>query len=87
MTIPTVSRIVFKDGNDRTGVVLRVDGRLSIISSGEGLSVQMDAAQLRALAQRAAGVAALLADQECAAAEEAGADLRRITAAGSMGSA
>lgn len=85
MTIPTVTRIMFKDGADRSGVVLRVDGRLSIISGGEGLSVQMDAAQLRALAQRAAGVAALLADQERAAAEEAAADLRRIT--GSAGHA
>lgn len=81
---PRVSRIEFKDGGDRSGLVVREDGRLAIIGHGTGLSVQLDAARMLGFGQRCIKVAALLAERERAAAEAAGADLSRVASAGSF---
>lgn len=77
---PTVNRIEFRDGSSFSGPVLRADGRLCLVARGKGLSIQLRPGQLRALARQANAVAALLEEREAAAAEEAAADLRRLSA-------
>ena len=85
MDLPTMSEVEIVDDPGFSGVCLRLDGRLILADEGKGLSVQLDVPALAALAKQAGFVALFLRAQSEAVAEEAGADLRRIT--GSAGHA
>jgi hypothetical protein len=83
---PQVSRIAFRDGGDRSGIVVREDGRVCLISQGVGLSVQLDPVRLHELGRQMIAVAALVEDRHAAAAAAADEDLlRAVSRAGSPG--
>lgn len=85
MDLPTMSEVEIVDDPGFSGVVLRLDGRLILADEGKGLSVQLDVPALASLGRQATLVALYLRAQGNAVAEEAAADLRRIT--GSAGHA
>lgn len=75
-----VSLIAFRDFPDFSGPILREDGRLAVCNRGKGFCIRLSPDQLREFGRKALVVAALLDERERAAADEAGAELARITA-------
>jgi hypothetical protein len=81
---PRVSRIAFRDGGDRSGIVIRDDGRLCVIDRGVGLSVQLDPERLRGIGRQCIATAAILEERQRAIATEAADGLQRaLSRAGS----
>lgn len=78
MDLPEVTVVELEDDRDCSGLLLRTDGRVLLVSEGVGMGIRLDAEALRSLARQAWLVALLLDQQQSAAVEEVTADFRRV---------